>query len=106
MVCQAFKMLHLFLCPIFFFPSHTLCFHLVPFFSKMVHCILRGRGGSSKIWSQKFYLFSSVGTNLKGMPYKQDNGKIKERLKHVMLTVQHIYRDDVIYQSVYSATTK
>ena len=36
MVCQTFKMLHLFLCPILFFPSHTLCFHLVPLFSKMV----------------------------------------------------------------------
>ena len=29
-----------------------------------------------------------------------NEAKIRERLKYVMLTVQHIYRDDVIYQIV------
>ena len=65
MVCQTFKMLHLFLCPILLFPSHTLCFHLVPLFSKMVQ-------REAPKMEPKFYLFSSLGTILKGMPYKQD----------------------------------
>ena len=64
-VCLTVMMLHLVLCPNLLFPSHILVLYLLPFSLKW--CIVFV-AWSSEIWSQQLYLFSNLGTNLKGIP--------------------------------------